>query len=142
MVEPVTLGVIVAALASKTFDRAVDASVEAGEGILRRLVSRVRERFSGAGDLEAVRVLELVEEVPDSQRLTGQLAAAVDLHAVADQTFAADLEALVGEARAGGVKVEQITQSAWGDANVQIADVAGSQITIDRGGRPPASPPS
>jgi len=142
MVEPVTLGVIVAALASKTFDRAVEASVEGGEGVLRRLVSRVRQRFSGAGDLEATGALELVEEVPDSQRLAGQLAEAVDRHAGADPAFAADLQALVSEARAGGVKVEQITQSAWGDANVQIADVAGSQITIDRGGRPPASPSS
>jgi hypothetical protein len=141
-VEPVTVGVVVAALAAKAAGRAADATVDAGEGVLRRLVDRVRARFAGAGDADAARVLELVEEVPDSEQLRGRLAEAVDRHAGADSAFAGELDALVGEARQGGVNVEQITQSAWGDGNVQIGGVADSQITIDGGDRAPPSPTS
>lgn len=36
MVEPVTLGVIAAALVAKALDRAEDDAVDAGEGALRR----------------------------------------------------------------------------------------------------------
>lgn len=89
VVEPVSLIVaaLVAALAPRAADRALDATVDVGEGVLRRLVDRVRQRFADEGDVEASRVLDLVEQVPDSQLLIEQLATAIDRHATNAPAF-------------------------------------------------------
>ena len=100
--EPISLIVaaIVAAVAAKAGDRATDAVVEGGEGALRRIVSRVRERFSETADEDATKALELVEQVPDSKRLIEQLAVAVDRHVTDEPAFAGAPEGF-GRAGAG-----------------------------------------
>jgi hypothetical protein len=141
-VEPISLAVaaIVAAVASKAQDRAVDTTVEGGENVLRHVVGRLRYRFSGAGDADATRALELVEEVPDSPKFVEMLAVAVDRHASADAAFASELEKLVAEARSSGVDAASITQVALGDQAVQIAGVTDSQITITHASSPARKP--
>lgn len=139
--EPIslTVGAVAAALVAKAQERAVDATADAGAGVLRALIERVRRRFVDACDGEGTRVLELVEQAPDSPRLTGRLAAAIDHHVTAEPAFAAELEQLIAQAKAGGVDIESISLVAWGDHNVQIAGVTGSQISISRR-QPPGRP--
>jgi hypothetical protein len=132
MVEPVTLGVIVAALIAKTAERATDRTVEGGESALRRLAGALRERFSGAKDDEAQRALELVEAAPDSARSREALATVIDDRAVRDPALRSELEELVAQARAAGVDIRVI-----GDQNVIATDVVASQIHVSYG-RPPS----
>ena len=140
--EPISLTVaaIVAAVAAKATDHAADAVVEGGEGALRRVIGRVRERFAGAGDEDGARALELVEQVPDSPRLVRGLAEAVDRHVVEEPGFAQELEQLAARAREGGVDVESIVQVALGDQAVQIAGVQSSTITVTHGAPTPPRP--
>ena len=140
--EPISLIVaaIVAAVAAKAGDRATDAVVEGGEGALRRIVSRVRERFSETADEDATKALELVEQVPDSKRLIEQLAVAVDRHVTDEPAFAGVLKGLAEQARAAGVDVGAITQNALGDQVVQIAGVHSSTITVTHAAPSPGKP--
>ncbi len=140
--EPISLTVaaIVAAVAAKASDRATDAVVEGGEGALRRVVGSVRERFFETADDDATKALELVEQVPDSKRLIDDLAVAVDRHVVGEPAFAAVLEDLAEQARAGGVDVGAITQNALGDQVVQIAAVDSSTITVTHAAPRPDNP--
>lgn len=134
-----TVGAIVAALVAKAGDRAAEATVEGGEGVLRGLVKRLRRRFSETEDPSGSEALALVERAPDSASLVGELASAVDRHAAADPGFEAELEGLVERARSAGVTVESISQVATGDQNVQVAGVTGSQISVTHG-QPPRKP--
>jgi len=130
--DPVSLsvGALVARLVAKASERAVDATVESGEGVLRALVDRVRHRFSDADDEGGSRVLELVQDAPDSAKTVTALAAAIDRHAPPDSAFATELWQLVERARSEGVRIESISQGARGDQTTQIAGVAGSHISI------------
>jgi post-segregation antitoxin (ccd killing protein) len=140
--EPISLTVaaIVAAVAAKASDRATDAVVEGGEGALRRVVERVRDRFTETADEDASKALELVEQVPDSKRLVEGLAVAVDRHVVDEPAFAGVLDDLAEQARASGVDVEAITQNALGDQVVQIAGVTSSTITVTHAVPRPGKP--
>ena len=140
--EPISLTVaaIIATVATKASDRATDAVVDGGEGVLRRIVTRVRERFSETADEDATKALALVEQVPDSQRAVQQLAGAVDRHVLDEPAFAGALEELATQASAGGVDVEAITQVALGGQAVQIAGVHSSTITVTHGGPVPGKP--
>lgn len=135
MVEPVSLslGAIVAALIARASDKVADDAVEAGEGALSKLVAAVRRRFSRERDEPAAEALAKVEDVPDSPRLVKALADVVDDRAQKDGDLRAELEQLVAEARGAGVKVDSITQSAFGNQNVQIAGVSDSQINVSHG---------
>ena len=142
MVEPVslTLGAIVAALVAKAVDRAEDRAVEGGEGVLRRMVRLLRDRFSSHGDESASTALARVEEVPDSPTRVRELAVAVDRAAEADPVLRRALESLVSEARSAGVDVESISQVAWGSQNVQAAGLVDSPVNVTYGSPPPARP--
>jgi hypothetical protein len=136
-VDPVsvTLGVVAAPLAAKALERATERAVDAGESSLRRLVDWLRERLRH--DEPGNRALELMAQTPDSPSLMQQLAQQIDERAAMDPGFRAELEALVGEIRAEGVDVAAIQQTAWGDRNVQIARVSGSQVNVSYGSPPP-----
>src|SRR4051812_113523 len=129
MVEPVSLslGAIVAALVAKAVGRAADDAVEGCESMLRRLVAALRERFAGAGDEPAREALTRVQEAPDSPSRVEALAREIDQRAQTDRELRSELEALVAQARRGGVNVEQISQSAWGDQNAQAAGLVDSE---------------
>ncbi len=142
MVEPVslTLGAIVAALVAKAVDRAEDRAVEDGEGVLRRVVGLLRERFSSRDDESAATALARLEDAPDSPTRVRELAVAVDRAAEADPALRSGLEALVSEARSAGIDVESISQTAWGNQNVQTAGLVDSEVNVSYGSPPPARP--
>jgi hypothetical protein len=97
----------VAALASKAADRATEATIQGGEGVLRRRAGRMGERFSDAGDDRAVGTLALVERgPPDSAQLVRDLAEAVDRQVGAMQCSPASLRSLsIGRARRASVSI-------------------------------------
>jgi hypothetical protein len=138
MVEPVTLGVIIAALVAKALDRAEDEAVDRGAGVMRRAVGTLREWFSRQGDAEGQLALERVADVSDSPKLVRTLAELLDERAERFPEFRAELQALKDEAQGAGLDIGTITQMATGDGNVQIAGTNNSQINVDRG---PASRP-
>jgi hypothetical protein len=137
MVEPlsVSLGAVVAALIVKAAEKAGEAALEGGAGVLGRLVAAVRQRFSSAGDAQATAALERVEDLPVGPKQRDALAGVIDAYAAEDGGWAEQLQALVGEADRGGVDVAGVVQQVYGDHNVTIADVKGSTISIH--GRPP-----
>ncbi len=134
--DPVSLGVIVAALVAKASDKAAERAVDEGAGALARLVGWLRKRFADDGAVEASAALAKVEEVPDSASLVRGLAAVVDRRAE-DPGFRSELQGLVEQAQAAGVDVGSIVQTAWGDQNVQNAGVTGSTINVSYGQPPP-----
>ena len=130
-----TLGGVVAGLVAKAVDATGDRLVGGAVAVVGRLVSRLRARFGDVSDEAGAAALAGVEEVPDSPSRVGVLAEAVDRLA-ADPGFRAELEALVSDARDAGVDVGAITQTAWGDRNVQIGGVSDSQIDVNYGTSP------
>ncbi len=142
MVEPVslTLGAVAAALVAKAVDRAEDTAVDDGAGVLGRVVGLLRERFSGRGDEPGSTALGRVEDAPDSPARVRELAVAVDQAVAADPVLRSGLEALVSEARRAGIDVESISQTAWGNQNVQTAGLVNSEVNVSYGSPPPARP--
>jgi hypothetical protein len=135
MVEPVslTLGAIAAAVVAKAADKSAEGVVEGGAGAARRLLGWLRERFTADGDSDGAKALDRVEDAPDSPSRLQELASALDRRAVGDAGFRSALVALVDEARAGGVDVGSIVQSAWGTGILQNAGNADSTITVSYG---------
>jgi hypothetical protein len=117
VVEPVsmTLGAIAAAAFAKAQERAADGVVDAGEGVLQRLVGWVRGRLSG--DSVAVGALDRVKDAPDSPARVAALAAVIDQRAAADSAFADELTRLVEEIR-GDVVGGQFVTEVFGNAQV------------------------
>jgi hypothetical protein len=134
MVEPVTLGAVVAALAAKALERAEGGVVDGGAGILRRLFDTLRERFSRAGDDGGTTALDRLAEAPDSPSRMRDLAALVDERSNASSELRRELEALVEEARSAGIDIDSISQVAIGKQNVQIAGSVNSDVSVDLGG--------
>lgn len=135
MVEPLTLGAVVASLVAKTLERAEDKAVESGEGALRRLVETIKKRFSGTQDQACTVALERLEDAPDSPRRVRDLAQQLDERAETFPEFRRELEALITEARNGGVDVESISQVALGSQNVLSAGLVDSEVNVTFGGR-------
>lgn len=136
MVEPVTLGAIVATLVAKALDRAEDRVLEDGEGALRRLVNAVQGRFARSDDRVGATALARVADAPDSPTRAGELAKLLDERTEGDPVFRDELQGLVEQARAAGVNVGSISQVAWGDQDVQIAGLVDSQVRVTFGSRP------
>jgi hypothetical protein len=133
LVEPVTLGVIAAALVAKALDRAEDEAVDAGTGVLKRLVGLVRDRFSRDRDAPTTMAVSRVQDAPDSPSRVRELAVAIDGVAEADPAFRSELEGLVEEARHSGLVVGAIVQTAMGNQNVQSAGLVDSQVNVSYG---------
>lgn len=136
--DPVSLsvGAIVAALIAKAAERAEDATVGAAAHVLGRLAGWLRQRLSGGGA-----VVTRLQDAPDSPSRLEAVANAVNTQAQDDPTFATELRLLIEQAQQAGVDVPAVTQTAWGNQNVQITDVAGSDIRISfgPGGTPPVA---
>jgi hypothetical protein len=131
-----SLGVIVAAMVRKAAETAAEQAVEGKAGMVGRLAGWLRHRFSDAEHSEESTALARLEDAPDSPSRLRELARVVDGYAAADPGFRAELEALVKEVRAAGVDVGSITQSVWGNQNVQAGGIVDSTITVTHG--PPA----
>jgi hypothetical protein len=136
VVDPVTLGTVVAALISKALDKAENAVVDEGTGVLQRLVGAVRQRFARTNDKAADHALDQVEDAPDSPSRARDLGVMLDEAMASDPEFRAELAGLVEEARRAGVDVGSITQTATGNQNVQIADAHQSTINVTQGSPP------
>jgi hypothetical protein len=134
-----TLGGVVAGLVAKAVDSAGDRVVAGAAGVLGRLVDRVRARFRERDDASGMQALERVVDAPDSPSRLTALAAAVDGQAV-DDGFRAELEVLIAETQRSGVDVASVVQTAWGNQNVQIGGVTGSEIQVTYGS-PQVPPP-
>src|SRR5690348_15184366 len=131
--EPFTLGAIVAALGARALARAEDGAVDGGAGVLRKIVDVLRERFAGSEDEPGQQALVRLEEAPDSPSRVSALAELVDSRAASSADLREELEALVKQARAAGVEVDSIEQTATGDNVVQNAGIANSQINVSQG---------
>lgn len=126
----VTLGAATAALVVKAMEKVGEKSVDAGATALGRLMDWLRERFTRSDKTAAGVALANVENVPDSPSRVRALAEAIDLRSAEDPSFRMELKALLEQVRGSGIHVAPISQSAVGNHNVQIADVAGSSVSI------------
>jgi hypothetical protein len=93
-----------------------------------RLVGAVRRHFRKHGSDQDKEALANLEAAPASLKRLQALASAIDAHARADGSWREELQALIEETKSGGVYVGTLTQSAWGDHNIQIGGVA-AEIT-------------
>jgi hypothetical protein len=136
-VDPVSagLGVAVATLLAKAWERASDRAVEGAEGVVTRLVARLRRRFTDKGDEAGSGALALLEQAPDSARARDGLAAAVDRQIASDTGFGDELAGLIEEAGRAGLVAGPATQTAWGTGIAQVQNTQGSvSIHQDRPG--------
>lgn len=133
--EPVslTIGAVVTALVLKAAEKAGEKGAESGWSAVAHLVERLRGRFRERDDAAGEAALARVQDPPAGERQLTALAAAIDRQAEQDPTLARELRELVKEAESGGVKVQQLTQTAWGNQNVQIADATSSDIKVKIG---------
>jgi hypothetical protein len=129
----------VAALISKALDKAENAVVDEGTGVLQRLVGAVRQRFARTNNQAGEQALGQLEDAPDSPNRARDLGVLFDEAIANDPEFRAELEGLLDEARRAGVDVGSITQTATGDQNVQVAGANQSRIEVRYGSPPPAS---
>ncbi len=137
MVEPVSVGVIVAALLAKALNRAEDGVIDNGVEAARKAVEALRQRFSHAGDAEAEQALESLAEVPDSVRRKEALADLLEERARESVELREELEAIAEQIEEAGVRIGDIKQVAEGEGIVQNAGNVNSQIKVDQGGRQP-----
>ena len=133
--EPVSLttGAVVAALVLKAAEKAGEQATQSGWAAVGKLVERVRRWFRDRGDADAETALARVQDPPAGPSHLAALATAVDRHAGEDVEFAAELQRLVQEAESAGIKVQQVTQTAWGSQISQIQDVTGSTVNVTFG---------
>jgi hypothetical protein len=124
------LGLIAAALIAKALDRTEDAVVDAGDSAIKRLFGLIRSRLTNGPDLPSGTTLARLEEAPDSPSRVRALAEAIDELAARDEGFKAELQGAIDEADRAGLQINQLTQSALGDANIQIAGVKDSTISV------------
>jgi hypothetical protein len=130
--DPVSVGIVAAALLAKAVEKAAEKAVEkvgegageAGVGALGRFAGWLRQRL--AGQAEAGAAVARVEEAPDSPSRVTALGEVLDRLAQQDPGFAGELRQQVEQARGAGVDVKGITQTAVGNQNVQLADVQGT----------------
>ncbi|TFB94828.1 MULTISPECIES: hypothetical protein [unclassified Cryobacterium] len=135
MVDPVTLGVVAAALVVKAAEKVGEKAVDGAANALEKMVVWLRKRFEGDKDAEAA--LKGVEEVPDSPSRAGALATVINQRADADEAFKSELAAWVKETKAAGVKTGDVSLIAdHATGVVQNANVSDSTITVSYGNLP------
>jgi hypothetical protein len=131
--DPFTLGAIVASLVASLSDNLTNEALKGGRSAVSRIASWLRDKFSSDPEGEEASALNLVEKAPDSPLLIRALAELIDRRAQEDDEFRSELEALVTEAKESGTDIEGITQTVWGDRNVQNAGIVDSEIHITYG---------
>ncbi len=130
--EPVsmTVGAVVAAFIVKAAEKTGEEAATGGWSVAGQLLERLRSHFRQRGDTEAAGALARVEDPPVGERHLKALAEVIDRDASHDPQFAEELRRLIKEAEAGGVKLQQVTQSAWGEQIVQNQDISHSTVTV------------
>lgn len=138
MIEPITLGLIAAGLASGALGRIEDGVLDAGEEAMRKVLAALRRRFAETDDEEGIKALERLAEAPGQSASARELATRIDEQVQGSPEFGLELKDLVGEAREAGVRVDSAAQIAIGEQNVQVSGVVDSQVNV-RQGSPPRS---
>jgi len=130
-VDPIALGVVVAALVSKLAARAEDGAVDATFRAIANLASWLRERLPGGPQSALVRV----EEAPDSPKRLQALADEIEARVAIDPEFRNELQVMVEAVQAAGVNLVSVSQQVWGNSNVIIANASASDIRVSYEGR-------
>ncbi|AKU16039.1 hypothetical protein [Luteipulveratus mongoliensis] len=114
--DPLTLGVITAAvvakMAEKSLDRAAESAVDGAAGLGGKIVHWLRQKLSSSKELD------LVAEAPDSPSAIARLADIIDAEIV-DQDSMAELHELIGRVEK---EAPQTYQSAIGNHIVQATN--------------------
>lgn len=139
MMDPLTLGVVAAALVVKASEKSGEKLVDAGTAGLKRFVGWLREQFAQSGQASDATVLAKVESAPDSPSREQALADLINQRSEEDGAFKEKLADLIEQLRTEDGQVEQTVQSAVGNQNVQNANTHGSTVNISYG---TATPPS
>lgn len=132
--EPVTLGVVAAALIAKALDRAENGAVDGAVQMARKAVDSLHRRF--AGDAEVESALEALVEVPDSNKREKALAELLEVRARESAELRVELESIAEMIEGAQVKIGDIEQVVEGDGNVQVAGTLDSQINISQNSSP------
>lgn len=97
MVDPISVGTIVVAIAAKVFEKALDKGADAAADAVTdagsTLVAKLRQRFAGRKELEKL------EASPDSERNKKALGDVIDAEIVEDPSLAEELQRLVNAAQ-------------------------------------------
>lgn len=134
MVEPVSVGVIVAALLAKALERAEKGVIDSAVEVAKKAFEGLRERFSREGDAEAEQALQHLAEAPDSKPREQALAVLLEERAARSSDLREELETIVKQAERAGMAIEQM---AVGDHNLQIGgDISGSEINVNQPRQP------
>ncbi len=136
MVEPVSVGMIVAALLAKALNRAEDGVVDSGVQVARKALEALRQRFSREGDAEAEQALESLAEVPDSKRREEVLAVLLEDRAARSTELRDELKTIIEQGEGAGMVIGSIEQVAEGEGNLQLGGVSSSEININQGRLP------
>jgi hypothetical protein len=134
VVEPVSAGVIVAALLAKALNRAEEGVLDGAVQFAGRAIEALRRRFSG--DVEAEKALEALADAPDSGRREKALANLLEARAERSPELLDELQAIIEQAQEAGLKIGSIEQVADGDGNVQNAGNVNSQIHVHQNTAP------
>jgi hypothetical protein len=137
VVEPVSVGVIVAALLAKALSRAEDGVIDSGVEVARKAIEALRERFSRVGDTEAGLALDGLAETPDSERREKALATLLEERAGESAELRDELKTIIEQAEGAGMVIGSIEQVAEGDGNMQVGGISQSQININQDPRRP-----
>lgn len=130
--DPLTLGVVAAALVVKASEKAGEKIVDAGAAALIQLMQWLRQQLSSDDGVTGAAELAKVEEVPDSPTWVRALAEAIDGRAAEDQKFKIELKTLIEQVRAAGVQVSPVSQIVIGDQNIQVAQAENVSVSVSR----------
>lgn len=128
----ISLGMMAAPFVVKAAERTAEQAVDATSAALTKFTDWLRQRVKGHPSATA---LERLGDAPDSDSRKHALGKVLDEYAAADPDFAAELREHIEQARAAGVQVAFISQSAVGDGNVQTANNQGS-VSVSYGAQP------
>ncbi len=128
--EPVTVGVVLAALIAKALDRAEDGAVEGVVRAAGKAVDALRRRFSGDTDVE--KALEGVVETPDSDKRVKVLADLLEARAGESAELREELGSIAKQIEAAGLRIGDIEQVIEGDGNAQVGGTINSQVNINQ----------
>lgn len=110
-----TPGHIAAALVATNADNRRHRIISDDTKTLDNLVAWLRRLLSADDPPTGIAALAGVEETPDSLIRLHELAQVFNQRARCDSGFRGDLEALISQARIGGIDISSITQTVWGN---------------------------
>jgi hypothetical protein len=139
VVEPISVGVVVAALLAKALNRAEDGVVDGGFEVAQKAIERLRQRFSREGDTEAAKALENLVDVPGGEGREKSLAALLEERAARSTELGNELKAIIEQGEEAGMAIGSIEQVAEGDGNSQVGGISNSEININQNPGQPRS---